>query len=63
MSEFIMTEFFTSPASLTKYITTHKIPKRKILSILHNGDKYVLFYYTTIRKEDKYARLKGGTEQ
>lgn len=60
--EFVMTEFFKSPALLTRYITTHKIPKRKILSIVHNGEKYVLFYYTTIRKEDKYNRLKGGAE-
>lgn len=60
MHKFIMTEFFKSPALLTKYITTHKIPKRKILSIVHNGDKYVLFYYTTMRKENKYARLEGG---
>lgn len=60
MAKFIMTEFFQSPALLTRYISTHKIPKRKILSIVHNGEKYVLFYYTTVRKEDKYARLKGG---
>lgn len=62
MAKFVMTEFFKSPASLTRYITTHKIPKRKILSIVYNGEKYVLFYYTTVRKEDKYNRLKGSEE-
>lgn len=49
-----MVGFFENPASITKYITKHKIPKRKVLSIIHNGKEYVLFYYTTIRKEDKY---------
>lgn len=49
--EFIMVEFFTSPALVSKYITTRKIPKRKILSLVYNGAKYVLFYYTTIKKE------------
>lgn len=53
MKEFIMTEFFKSPISVSKYITTHKIPKRKILSLVHNGKEYVLFYYTTLKKEDK----------
>lgn len=54
MKEFIMVEFFRSPASVTKYIATHKIRKRKILSLIYNGEVYVLFYYSTIRKEDKY---------
>ena len=58
MHEFIYTEFFRSAALLTRYITTHKIPKRKILSIIHDGEKYALFYYTTIKKEDKYMKQK-----
>lgn len=53
MKEFIMVEGFKSPALLCRYITTRKIPRRKILSINYNGDKYVLFYYTTIKKEEK----------
>ena len=56
MKEFIMVEFFKSPALVSKYITVHKIPKRKILSLVYNGKQYVLFYYTTIRKEEKYNR-------
>ena len=56
MKEFIMVEFFNSPASVSKYIATHKISKRKILSLVYNGDKYVLFYYTTMRKEDKHRK-------
>ena len=56
MKEFIMVEFFNSPAAVSKYITTRKIPKRKILSLVYNGEKYVLFYYTTIRKEEKHRK-------
>lgn len=51
IKEFVMVEFFSSPALVSKYITTRKIPKRKILSLVYNGKKYVLFYYTTIKKE------------
>lgn len=51
--KFIMTEFFKSPALLCKYITTRKISKRKILSVIYNGNQYVLFYYTTLRKEER----------
>ena len=58
MKEFLMTEFFSSPAAVAKYITTRKIPKRKILSLVHNGEKYVLFYYTTMRKEKRNNREK-----
>ena len=58
MKEFIMVEFFKSPALLCRYITTRKISKRKILSVVYNGEKYVLFYYTTIRKEEKYNRIQ-----
>ena len=58
MKEFLMVEFFKSPARVCKYITTRKIPKRKILSLVYNGEKYVLFYYTTIRKEEKCNRVK-----
>lgn len=58
MKEFIVVEFFTSPALLCKYITTRKIPKRKILSVVYNGNKYVLFYYTTIHKEEKCNKMK-----
>jgi hypothetical protein len=56
VKKFIMVEFFSSPASVSKYITTHKISKRKILSLVYNGEKYVLFYYTTIKKENKYRK-------
>ena len=56
MQEFIMVEFFKSPAMACKYITTRKIPKRKILSLVYNGEEYVLFYYTTIRKEERHIR-------
>ena len=49
-----MVEAFNSPAAVTRYISRRKIRKRKILSLVHNGDKYVLFYYTTIRREDKH---------
>jgi hypothetical protein len=58
MKEFLMVEFFKSSAMVCKYITTRKIPKRKILSLVYKGDKYVLFYYTTIRKEEKCNRVK-----
>lgn len=51
IKEFVMVEFFTSPALVSKYIITRRIPKRKILSLVYNGKKYVLFYYTTIKKE------------
>ena len=61
MKEFLMVEFFNNPASVTKYITMRKIPKRKILSLVHDGEKYVLFYYTTMRKyEKKTKKLKEG---
>ena len=53
MKEFIMIEGFKNPALLAKYIKTRKIPKRKILHIVHNGHKYLLFFYTTVRKEEK----------
>lgn len=53
MKEFIMVEGFSSPALVCKYIRVRKIPKRKILSLVYNGEKYVLFYYTTIRKEEQ----------
>lgn len=56
MKEFINVEFFKSPALVCRYITTHKIPKRKILSLVHNGKYYALFYYTTLRKEDNPRR-------
>ena len=59
MKEFLMTEFFSSPAAVTKYISTRKIPKRKILSLIHNGEKYVLFYYTTMRKYEKKTEKLG----
>lgn len=58
MKEFLMVEFFNSPALVTKYITMRKIPKRKILSLVHDGKKYVLFYYTTMRKEERENRKK-----
>lgn len=58
MKEFIMVEFFKSPALLCRYITTRKISKRKILSVVYNGKQYVLFYYTTIRKEEKYNDMQ-----
>ena len=58
MKEFIMVEAFNSPALLCRYITTRKISKKKILSIVYNGKKYVLFYYTTMRKEEKGNRLQ-----
>ena len=61
MKEFIMVEFFKSPALVSKYITTHKIPKRKILQLVYNGKQYVLFYYTTIRKEEKYNSIQDKT--
>ena len=53
MKEFIMIEGFRNPAQLGKYVTTRKLPKRKILQIVHNGHKYLLFFYTTVRKEEK----------
>lgn len=56
MKKFIMTGYFKSPASVCKYIATHKISKRNILSLVYNGEKYVLFYYTTMRKEEKYRK-------
>lgn len=56
MKEFIKVEFFNNPALVCKHITTHKIPKRKILSLVYDGEKYVLFYYTTIRKEEKHRQ-------
>ena len=62
MKEFIMTEFFSSPAAVTKYITTRKIPKRKIMSLIHDGEKYVLFYYTTTRKYEKETEKLGEKE-
>lgn len=62
MKEFIMTEFFSSPAAVTKYITTRKIPKRKILSLVFNGEKYVLFYYTTMRRYEKKTEKLGEKE-
>ena len=52
----LMVEFFESPAKLSRYITTRKIPKRRILQIVHNRSKYLLFYYTTLKKEEKYNR-------
>lgn len=58
MKEFIMVDFFKSPALLCRYITTRKISKRKILSVVYNDNQYVLFYYTTIRSEEKYNRIK-----
>lgn len=54
--EFIMVEFFKSPALLCKYITTQKIPKRKILSIVYNNNQYVLFFYTTLRKQEVFKK-------
>lgn len=62
MKEFLMTEFFNSPAAVTKYITTRKIPKRKILSLVHNGEKYALFYYTTMRRYEKKTEKLGEKE-
>ena len=62
MKKFLMTEFFSSPASVAKYISTRKIPKRKILSLVHNGEKYVLFYYTTLRKYEKETEKLGEKE-
>ena len=56
MKEFLMSESFKSRAEIQKYITTHKIRQKKILSIVYDGKSYVLFYYTTIRKEEKYRR-------
>lgn len=56
MKEFIMSESFKSRAEISKYITTRKIKQKKILSIVHDGKSYVLFYYTTIRNEEKYRR-------
>ena len=56
--EFLMVEFFNNPSLVTKYITTRKIPKRKILSLVYNSSKYLLFYYTTIHKEEKYNKSK-----
>ena len=53
MKEFLMSESFKSRAEIQKYITTHKIKQKKILSVVHDGESYVLFYYTTIRKEEK----------
>lgn len=51
IKEFVMVEFFPTSAFVSKYITTRRIPKRKILSLVYNGKYYVLFYYTTIKKE------------
>ena len=59
MKEFIMVEFFNSPALVCKYITSRKIPKRKIMQLVYNGKQYVLFYYTTIRKEEKYNSIQN----
>lgn len=59
MKEFIMVEFFKSPALLCRYITTRKISKKKILQLVYNGKQYVLFYYTTIRKEEKYNSIQN----
>lgn len=59
MKKFIMVEFFKSPALLCRYITTHKISKKKILQLVYNGKQYVLFYYTTIRKEEKYNSIQN----
>ena len=59
MKEFIMVEFFNSPALVCKYITSRKIHKRKILQLVYNGKQYVLFYYTTIRKEEKYNSIQN----
>ena len=56
MNEFIMVEFFNSPALMCRYLTTRKIPKRKVLSVVYNDKGYVLFYYTTMRKEEKYNK-------
>ena len=56
MKEFIMSEYFESVALLSKYISTRRIPKRKIISVFHNGRKYVLIYYTTIKKEEKFNK-------
>ena len=61
MKEFIMVEFFKSPALVGKYITTHKIPKRKILQLIYSDEQYILFYYTTIRKEEKYNSIQDKT--
>ena len=58
MKKIIMVEFFNSPALVSRYITTHKISKKKILSLVYNGKKYVLFYYTTMYKEEKYNRIQ-----
>lgn len=49
-----MVETFNTPALVCRFITAHKIPKREILSLIYKDGKYVLFYYTTIQKEDKY---------
>ena len=54
--EFIMVETFAHPASVVKYLTTREIPRSKILSLVHDGERYVLFYYTTIHKEDQRGR-------
>ena len=59
MKEFIMVEFFKSPALLCRYISIRKISKRKILSVVYNDNQYVLFYYTTIRKEEKYNSIQN----
>ena len=56
MKEFIMVRVFNSPALMCRYLTIRKIPKRKVLSVVYNGKQYVLFYYTTIRKEEKYSK-------
>lgn len=56
MKEFLMSESFKSRAEIQKYITTHKIKRKKILSIVHDGKSYVLFYYTAIRKEEIYTQ-------
>ena len=61
MKEFIRVEVFKNPALVCRYIKTHKIPKRKILSLIYSGEGYVLFYYTTIRKEEKYNQKKDKT--
>ena len=53
VTKFLIVEFFKSPADVTRYITIRKIPKRKIVSLVYNGELYLLFYYTTLRKEEK----------
>ena len=49
--------FFKSPAAVSKYITTHKIQKRNILSLFYNGESYALFYFSKLRKEIKFKEM------